>query len=223
MKYLSILLFCIIGNAAIAQLPNQKTLPNGWKLSPVGRSFPLGDLPLNIAVSKSRQLMAVTNNGQSVQSIQLINPKTERILHTVIIPKSWYGLKFSDDEKYLYASGGNDNWILKYAIANNKLVLKDSIKLGDKWPNKISPTGIDIDEAKKIMYVVTKENNSLYVIDLVTKQIKQQVPLESEAYTCILSPDKKDLYISLWGKDKIMVYTHRNPTKKGMAGGRQSQ
>jgi hypothetical protein len=59
MKYFSIFLCCIITSAAMAQLPNQKKLPNGWKLSPVGRSFPLGDLPLNIAVSKSQKLMAI--------------------------------------------------------------------------------------------------------------------------------------------------------------------
>jgi hypothetical protein len=61
-------------------------------------------------------------------------------------------------------SGGNDNWILKYAIQKNQLVLRDSIKLGAKWPNKISPTGIEIDDAKKTMYVGTKENNSLYLL-----------------------------------------------------------
>ena len=214
MKYFSIFLCCIITSAAIAQLPNQKRLPNGWKLSPVGRSFPLGDLPLNIAVSKSQKFMAVTNNGQSVQSIQLIDPKSEKILHTLTIPKSWYGLKFSADEKFLYASGGNDNWILQYAITNNKLVLKDSIKLGDKWPIKISPTGIEIDDAKQLMYVVTKENNSLYVISMKTNQVMQQISLGSEAYTCLLSPDKKDLYISLWGRDKIMVWNFESQRKK---------
>ncbi len=214
MKYLAILLSCCICNLVSAQLPNQKTLPNGWKVSPVGKSFPLGDLPLNIAVSKSQKRMAVTNNGQSVQSIQLIDPKTEKVLHTVLIPKSWYGLKFSADEKFLYASGGHDNWILQYAISNNKLVLKDSIKLGDKWPNKISPTGIEIDDAKQVMYVVTKENNSLYVINLKTKQVEQQISLGSEAYTCMLSPDKKDLYISLWGSDKILVWNVESKQKK---------
>jgi DNA-binding beta-propeller fold protein YncE len=219
MRYLATLFCCILVHAAIAQLPNQKRLPNGWKLSPVGRSFPLGDLPLNIAVSKSKKFIAVTNNGQSVQSIQLIDPKTERILHTVTIPKSWYGLKFTADEKFLYASGGNDNWILKYAITNNKLVLSDSIKLGEKWPVKISPTGIDIDDVKQVMYVVTKENNSLYVINLKSKQVTQQVSLGSEAYTCVLSPDKKDLYISLWGKDKIMVWNVDTQSKKEWAAG----
>ena len=88
-------------------------LPNGWSLSPAGRSIELGDLPLNIAVSRSGKLMAVSNNGQSIQTIQLIDPKTEKVLDKVEIPKSFYGLKFSKDDRFLYASGGNDNWILK--------------------------------------------------------------------------------------------------------------
>ena len=132
-------------------------LPNGWGLTPVGKSLPLGDLPLNIAVSPSRKLMAVTNNGQSVQSIQLIDVRKEKVLDAAVIPKSWYGLKFSADNKYLYASGGNDNRILKYRVQKNKLVLIDSILLGKKWPERISPAGIDIDDARNLLYVVTKE------------------------------------------------------------------
>ncbi|MEP7373153.1 MAG: bifunctional YncE family protein/alkaline phosphatase family protein [Chitinophagaceae bacterium] len=181
-------------------------LPNGWTLSPAGRSLPLGDLPLNIAVSKSKKLMAVTNNGQSVQSIQLIDPVTEKVLDNVVVPKSWYGLKFSAGEKYLYASGGNDNWILKFSLLNKKLLLVDSIKLGQKWPEKISPAGIEMDDIAKKMFIVTKENNSFYIIDLTTKRIVHQQSLTEPAYTCLLSNNKKELYISLWGGKKILVF-----------------
>ena len=181
-------------------------LPNGWHLSPAGRSFPLGDFPLNLAVSSSQKWMAATNNGQSVQSLQLIDVKTEMVLDNTVIPKSWYGLKFSSDEKFLYAAGGNDNRILKYAIINNKLVLKDSIVLGKKWPEKISPAGIEIDDRANLLYIVTKENNALYVVDLPSKKILHQLALGHEAYACLLSPDKKELYISLWGGDKVLVF-----------------
>jgi YVTN family beta-propeller protein len=185
-------------------------LPNGWSLTPVGKSLPLGDLPLNIAVSPTKKFIAVTNNGQSVQSIQLIDAVNDAVLNSIEIPKSWYGLKFSADEKYLYASGGNDNWILKYALQNERLILKDSIILGDKWPYKISPAGIEIDDAKQVMYVVTKDNNSLYTVDLKTKK-SDSLSLGAEAFTCLLSPDKNELYISLWGGDKILIY---NPQQK---------
>jgi YVTN family beta-propeller protein len=181
-------------------------LPNGWSLTPVGKSLQLGDLPLNIAISSSKKYIAVTNNGESTQSIQLIDVQHEQRLDSIDIAKSWLGLKFSADEKYLYASGGNDNRILKYAITNNKLHLTDSFVLGNPWPVKISPAGIDIDDTRQLLYVVTKENNSLYVINMKTKSIVQKDTLGAEAYTCLLSPDKKELYISVWGGDKIKIF-----------------
>src|SRR5580693_6281896 len=124
--------------------PPKVLLPNGWSLTPAGRSLPLGDLPLNIAVSSSRRYLAVTNNGQSTQTIQLIDAEKAQVLDSAIIPRSWLGLVFSADEKYLYASGGNDNRILKYAVnpaaggvgsvgGGHALVLADSIQLGKKW------------------------------------------------------------------------------------------
>ncbi len=197
-------------------LPKKLTLPNGWSLSPAGRSLPLGDLPLNIAVSASQKFLAVTNNGQSTQSIQLIDVKTERILDNIEVAKSWLGLKFSADEKYLYTSGGNDNWILKYAIINNKLKLKDSLILGKKWPKKISPAGIEIDDKKHLLYVVTKDNNSLYIYNLITKKLdRDTIALGAEAYTCLLSPDKKELYVSVWGAGKISVFNTEQKTFVG--------
>ncbi|MDE3143401.1 MAG: hypothetical protein KGL19_04555, partial [Bacteroidota bacterium] len=177
-----------ISAQTLQQLASQRIhLPNGWSLTPVGKSITVGDLPLNMALSSTQKYMAVTNNGQSTQTIQLIDVQKEKVLDNIVIPKSWVGLKFSANEKYLYASGGNDNWILKYAIINQKLILNDSIKLGDKWPVKISPTGIDINDATQTLYVVTKDNNSLYVIDLVSKKINQQIQLPGEAYACLLS------------------------------------
>lgn len=196
----------LCGFTALAQLPQPVRLTNGWSLSPAGRSFALGDLPLNIAVSPSKRLMAVSNNGQSKHSIQLIDVGREKIMHSLVVPRAWYGLKFSADEKYLYASGGHNNWIYQLQINNERLIIQDTIKLGDKWPNRIGPAGMDIDDEKNLLYVVTRENRSLYVIDLNTRQVKQQISLGSEAYTCLLSPDRKTLYISLWGRNRVMAW-----------------
>jgi YVTN family beta-propeller protein len=214
MKKFFLILLLLITVTVVAQKPGklnteQVLLPNGWKLSPAGRSLPLGDLPLNMIISPSKKWIAVSNNGQSVQSLQLIDAKNEQVLHSITIPKSWYGLAFSADEKWLYASGGHDNWILKYRLQNNTLILNDSIKLGDKWPEKIGPAGIALDDNKQRLFVVTKENNSLYVIDLKSKSILKQLPLGAEAFTCVLSPDKTTLYISLWGGDRLLFVDTR--------------
>ncbi len=182
-------------------------LPNGWSLSPAGRSIPLGDLPLNMALSHNRQLLAVTNNGQSKQTVQLINPVTEKLLDEVIIKKSWYGIKFSDADDKLYVSGGNDNIILVYHISHNKFGKTDTLFLGHPWPlEKISPAGIEVDNKSNRLYTVTKEDSSLYILDLTTKKILQKIPLGFEAYACLLTPDKSLLYVSLWGADAVAVY-----------------
>jgi 40-residue YVTN family beta-propeller repeat len=185
---------------------NKTLLPNGWSLTPAGKGITLGDLPLNLVISSSGKLVAVTNNGQSTQSIQLIDIKSQKLLSQVKIPKSWYGLKFSDHDKSLYASGGNDNIIWKYSIVNNRLQLSDSLRLGIPWPEKISPAGLEINEKEHLLYVVTKENNSLYVFDLLTKKIKNIQKMDGEGYTCLLSPDKSKLYVSCWGCGKVLVY-----------------
>ncbi len=182
------------------------SLPNGWKITPLGENLPLGDLPLNIAVSSSGKYLAVTNNGESDQTIDLIDVKKQEILDTIVMRKSWLGLTFSNDDKSLYASGGNDNWIVRFAIINHHLIPKDTIILGKPWPVKISIAGIAVDDKKKVLYVVTKDNNSFYIVNLKTGNIQKQINLGAEGYTCLLSPDKRTIYISCWGCGKIEVF-----------------
>jgi DNA-binding beta-propeller fold protein YncE len=203
---LCLLFICSITIAQKDGLNSTVQLPNGWKLSPVGSSLPLGDLPLNIAVSKSGKLMAVTNNGQSVHSIQLIDPVTKKQLDQAIVPKAWYGLAFSADEQKLYASGGHDNRILVFSTKNTRLTRTDSISLGKPWPNKIGVAGLTIDDARKILYVVTRDDKMLYAVDLVSKQTLYTYYIGAEAYTCVLSPNKKTLYISVWGGDEVLFF-----------------
>ena len=191
------------------------SLPNGWKLTPVGTQLPVGDLPLNIAVSPSGKLLAVTNNGESDQSIQLVDAAKMQILDSVIIKKGWLGLTFSKDGKYLYASGGNDNWIMRYLIRNNKIEPFDTLVIGKRLPAKISVAGIAVDDRHQMLYTVTKENNSLYVYDLKAKTVTNQIPLGGEGYACLLSEDNKTLYISCWGCSKIILFDTEKQVVKG--------
>jgi YVTN family beta-propeller protein len=206
-----ILLIIVLPFNLFAQTPGMTKsgailLPNGWKLSPAGETLFLGDLPLNIAVSHSEKLLAVTNNGESDQYVQLFDLKTKILLDSVQMGKSWLGLAFSDNDNYLYVSGGNDNWIVKFAISTGRLIPADTFRLGKPWPERISVAGIAIDDQIQVLYTVTRENNSLYAVDLKSKRITQKLPLGAEGYTCILSPNRKMLYISCWGCEKIKVY-----------------
>jgi DNA-binding beta-propeller fold protein YncE len=122
--------------------------------------------------------MTVTNNGQSTQSITLIDVATEKVLDDVIIKKSWVGLAFSEDEKYIYASGGNDNIVVIYKIENQKLIQDGEIKLGDVYPKgKISPAGLCVDSKNNRLYVVAKDSKSLFICDLNERKVLKEAKL----------------------------------------------
>lgn len=183
------------------------TLFNGWSLTPVGKELPLEDMPLNIAVSPSGKYVAISNNGYGKQTITLVDAVHDSVLDNHEIPSALVGLKFSSNNKYLYVSGGYSDKIFTYAILHSKLVKLDSIVVGAPWPKgKIGLMGLDVDNAKNRIYAVTKEDDALYIGDLNTNKIVKRVPLDAEGYTCLLSPDKKLLYISIWGGGKVEIY-----------------
>jgi len=66
--------------------------------------------------------------------------------------------------------------------------------------------GIEIDNQRGLLYAVTKENSALYILDLATKKTVLKYDLGHEGYTCLLSPDAKTLYISLWGGKKVAFF-----------------
>lgn len=208
--FVAVLFFCTVSCCAQTsrELQQRKVgLPNGWSLTPAGYNIPLGDLPLNLVISHNKKLAAVTNNGQSTQTLELIDIKKRKRLDSIVIAKSWYGMAFSSNDKFVYASGGHDNVVKRYAVAENKFVLIDSFILGKKWPNRIGVAGIEVDDVvNKKLFVVTKEDNSLYVFDIASKKIINKLSLDFESYTCKLSNDKKKLYISSWGGKKVLVY-----------------
>src|SRR5580693_1667834 len=191
-------------------------LPNGWSLTPAGQSIPLSsDLPLNMAFSPDGIHLAVTNNGNGRQTIDLINLKQQRLVAAITIKKAWLGLAFAGQHPYLYASGGNDDIIIRYQLIHDTLINKDTITLGRPWPmDKISPTGLTLDEAHDRLYVVTKENNTLYICDTKTMSVITRVRLSAEAYTCILNPKRPELYISAWGGHKVWIFDTEHDSLK---------
>jgi DNA-binding beta-propeller fold protein YncE len=187
---------------------NRVLLPNQWKLTPVGTQLPLGDLPLNVVCSSSKKLMAITNNGVGRQYIQLFNTEGGvRETSEIEIAKAWYGLAFSQDEKHLYASGGNDNTVVRFNISNQKLTRDTVIKLGAPWgKSKICAAGITLDDATNRLFTVTKEDSMLYVCNTQTLAIEKKIPLSSEPYSVIMSKSLNEIYVSLWGAKRIVVF-----------------
>jgi len=112
--------------AAQSTLPgtaqDRTLLPNGWYLTPAGQSIPLSsDLPLNMALAPDGVHLAITNNGNGRQKIDLVNLQKQLMVDSVTIGKAWLGLTFARKHPYLYASGGNDDIIIRYRLTGDRL------------------------------------------------------------------------------------------------------
>ena len=99
--------------------PRRIELPDGWSISPVGRQLVLGDLPLQVLLSADGRRAAVSNNGQSGHSLQWVDLEKNTVLHTLAVPKAWYGLALNAKGDILYTSGGNDNNVKQYQIVTS--------------------------------------------------------------------------------------------------------
>lgn len=208
---LSAIILSCSGNNYITDLKpgkyeNFTLLPNGWKLTPAGKHIEVGDLPLNMVVTKNEKYAVITNSGTSEHSISIIDLENFTETQRYEIDKTWRGLELNEDESLLFVSGGNNNWIEIFEFANGKISIKDTIVLGDKYPkNKISVAGLALIEKSNILLAVTKEDNSLYFIDLSTKKILKQLEMEDKCFEVEYNSKNGLAYVSIWGIDKIAV------------------
>ncbi len=189
------------------KLPDGRVrLPNGWYLSPAGSHVPVGELPLNMALTPDGRYLLVTNNGTREQSISIIDCASWKTVQTLPVAKSWLGIRLFDHGTRFILSGGNDNRVDLYSFEAGRASRVDSILLGRPWPKeRISVAGLDVDDSARVVYVVTKENNSLYVLDLATRTTTVRMQLPAVPYTCLLSHARDRLYVSLWGGSAVAV------------------
>jgi hypothetical protein len=57
--------------------------PVGYKVTPAGAQTRLGNLPLNAVLHPDGRHLLVTNNGQGVQSLQLVDTDTNKVVQTL--------------------------------------------------------------------------------------------------------------------------------------------
>ena len=179
-------------------------LPNGWYLSPAGKQLELGDLPLNMDIAPDGKYVAVANNGMGKQTISVVDTRSWQVIQNHPIGKSWVGIRFTRDGKSLFVSGGNDDWVVRYAFLNGVLTPVDTIVVGRPWPkNKIWVAGLDVDREARRLFVVGRQSHRLYVFDLASKKILKELEFAADPYTCLVSRDNSRLYVSLWGGSGI--------------------
>ena len=180
-------------------------LPNGWKLTPAGTQIPIGELPLNMVVTKDEHYAITSNSGMGVNSLSVIDLTTKKEVQRLIVHNTWLGIAFGKNDKTLYVSGGNDNKILVYNFQDGHLNPAGNIKVGERYPKgKISITGLAYWKKKNRLLIVSKQSNALYEINLKKKSIVKTVPMPGKCYNIVINHAQNTAYVSLWGKAAVV-------------------
>lgn len=189
-------------------------LPSGWKITPVGRQIPVGQLPLGMALSHDGHYLAITNNGYDAQSVTLIDTATEKVVRSIPIAKSWLGICFAPTVHRLYVSGGGDNKVMIYDIDEQATEI-GAILVGE--PGKeIFPGGLALSPSGDRLYIVNNLNGTVTVADTNTRTILATIPVGDHPYKAAVSADGK-LYVSNWGSATIAVIdTRSNKVRKNI-------
>jgi DNA-binding beta-propeller fold protein YncE len=201
-------LFVFAGTNAIPQNANQHCLPTGVCLDPAGQSFDVGNMPLAMTASPEGDRLVLSLNGWREQGIQVVDAASGRVLQTLTQPSAFLGLAFSPDGQTLYASGGNEDAIYRYAWRDKQATLIDQIALARKEPKKDGtsfPAGISVSRDGRYLFVAENLADSLAVVDLARKSVVQRLKTENYPYGVVVSP-AGDVYVSAWGGTTVSVF-----------------
>ncbi|OAT82341.1 bifunctional YncE family protein/alkaline phosphatase family protein [Desulfotomaculum copahuensis] len=224
----SLALLFIVGSAtpAIAGDNPYQTIierpANGWAITPAGEQVKLGDRPYGMAISPDGKTILVSNDGQSTQSLMVVDRATGKVVQSIEYKKPealYIGVVFSPDGKKAYASAGNNNKIRIYDVQGQQLTESGSIVFPatDDQGKKVNyfPAGLTISPDGQTLYVANNLNDSMSIINVKERKVIKTVPVGHNPYTVTLAKDGKMAYVSNWGGNTLSVVNATYGTAAG--------
>ena len=184
-------------NKVIGPQPDGSILvPTNQLLRPAGFQIQFHGRPVDLAISPDGKWMAVLNKNH----LELIQVNDRTIFQRLEIKKggSYNGLAFSEDGKKIYVSQSRNHIFIAEMNDYNVLTWSDEIKFPEaKVGGHPVPGGIILAENENKLYTTLNRSNSLAIVQLSDKSIKE-IPVGVAPYELALfSPQKA--YVSNWG------------------------
>ena len=158
--------------------------------------------------------------GREGAALTLVDLPAARVAQRLRLHSAWMGVAFLSSGRRLAVSGGLDNRILLFDAGEQGFALADSIALGPPWsaggqypqghridygPGAIWPTAIAADERAGRLFVLSRFDSSLRVVDLATRAVTRRVALGAVPYACVADPGTGHVLVSLWSAAAIAV------------------
>jgi YVTN family beta-propeller protein len=207
------------GPATTALASASNRLPTGVRLDPVGRATDVGSFPLAAVAAPGGTRIVLLLNGWREQGIQIVDRATGVVRQTLDQPAAFIGLAFSPDGRVLYASGGNQDVVYRYAWTGDSAARTDSLILEDRTHAKPHaakghttgyvgvryPAGLAPSPDGRVLYVAENLGDSLAVIDVATARVRQRLPAGRYPYAVAVAHDGT-VFVSAWGGHTVAVF-----------------
>ncbi len=171
-------------------------VPTNQLLRPAGFQIQFHGRPVDMALSPNGKWMAILNKNH----LELIQVNDRTIFQRLEIKKggSYNGVTFSEDGRKIYVSQSRNHIFIAEMNDDDVLNWSDEIKFSKaKVGGHPVPGGIILDEKEGKLYTTLNRSNSLAIVQLSDKSIKE-IPVGVAPYELALYSSQK-AYVSNWG------------------------
>jgi YVTN family beta-propeller protein len=192
-------------------------LPNGWRITPLGKPIPTEDLLLNMVVAPDGKSVIATHGGYNQHGLVVIDTETETAVQRIPLKSAWLGLAWHPGGKKLFVSGGNANGrvpsaapIYVFDYDNGRLSAQPNGQFQETVDrSQIYWSGLAHHPNKPILYAANRGGSNLaghvVLFDSSTGKLRKRIQVENTPYDLVLSPDGRRLYVSNWGSESVSV------------------
>lgn len=136
---------------------------SNWKVT---REMKVGKEPEHIVISHDNKTLFTSNKGDgTISALNLANGKVSK---TYPVGKKAHGIDLSDDGRWLFSAGKKGNTLTRIDLLNNKSTIIDL---------KPAPYHLEYIDGMNKVYVSSRKQPKIWVIDAMTMAIKSEIDL----------------------------------------------
>jgi YVTN family beta-propeller protein len=217
----SFLTLLVVGILSAQQIPHAipggYELPNGWRLTPLGRAIATEDMVLNVSVAPDRKAVVALHSGFNPHGILVVDVNTEEAAQRIPLKSAWLGLAWHPNGKKVYVSGGNANGrtatrapIYIFDYSNGRLSAQPSGTLEETVDtSQLYWSGLVHHRTRPLLFAANRGTgagpSNIVVFDTATGKLVERIPVEVNPYALVLSDNSQTLYVTNWGSDSVSV------------------
>jgi len=145
-------------------------------------NYKLNFIPADICVLNNDKILAGAERENKIAIIDLNTGKMNRIINSGLNP-----VEIITKDNFVYSANKSSSNITIYNLTNGETI---NMQSGGQYPS-----GLALNNEKKLLYVANTGSSNIAVIDIKNKQVKSKINTEKWPADILITKDNKYLYV----------------------------